>query len=108
MEEVDSDQIEVGLSCEMYGGPSEEATSEMMYWRDIPSDRVYYTMHIRRGDFLGQYVDTNATADVLLAGECLRCTTAKCDIISHQMRRMLTSTTFSKNITMFSLSGRLF
>jgi hypothetical protein len=28
-----------GLSCERYGGPSDEIAKEMVYWEDIPSDR---------------------------------------------------------------------
>ena len=27
-----------GLNCDKYGGPSQEAASEMVYWSDIPSD----------------------------------------------------------------------
>ena len=30
-----------GLSCEEYGGPSDEIASEMVYWKDIPIDRRY-------------------------------------------------------------------
>jgi hypothetical protein len=28
-----------GLSCDSYGGPSEDKASEMIYWEDIPGDR---------------------------------------------------------------------
>lgn len=27
-----------GLNCDKFGGPSEEAAQEMVYWEDIPSD----------------------------------------------------------------------
>jgi hypothetical protein len=27
-----------GLSCKAYGGPSDEAAAEMVYWSDIPQD----------------------------------------------------------------------
>mmetsp|Transcript_5558 Transcript_5558/g.7106 ORF Transcript_5558/g.7106 Transcript_5558/m.7106 type:complete len:608 (+) Transcript_5558:254-2077(+) len=30
-----------GLSCAKFGGPSDEAASEMVYWHDIPSDSEY-------------------------------------------------------------------
>ena len=30
-----------GLSCVEYGGPSDEAAAEMVYWRDIPSDATF-------------------------------------------------------------------
>ena len=30
-----------GLSCESYGGPSDEFASEMLYWKDIPSDSSF-------------------------------------------------------------------
>jgi hypothetical protein len=30
-----------GLSCEAYGGPSDAAANEMVYWKDIPSDAHY-------------------------------------------------------------------
>ena len=30
-----------GLSCERYGGPSDEIAAEMVYWRDIPKDAKY-------------------------------------------------------------------
>jgi hypothetical protein len=30
-----------GLKCDKYGGPSEEASQEMVYWRDITSDNAY-------------------------------------------------------------------
>ena len=36
---VSTDHHEVsGLSCSKFGGPSDEAASEMIYWSDIPSD----------------------------------------------------------------------
>jgi hypothetical protein len=28
-----------GLSCQAYGGPSDEVAKEMVYWEHIPSDR---------------------------------------------------------------------
>jgi len=30
-----------GLSCQAYGGPSDDIASEMVYWRDIPSDSAF-------------------------------------------------------------------
>lgn len=30
-----------GLTCDSYGGPSEEDASEMVFWSDIPSDSRY-------------------------------------------------------------------
>jgi hypothetical protein len=30
-----------GLSCEKYGGPSEQAAAEMVYWRNIPIDATF-------------------------------------------------------------------
>lgn len=39
MEEYDGKEHRLaGLSCEKYGGPSDEAAAEMVYWQDIPSD----------------------------------------------------------------------
>jgi hypothetical protein len=37
-----------GLNCDAYGGPSEEAASEMIYWRDIPSDSAYVSPFKRK------------------------------------------------------------
>ena len=37
-----------GLNCDAYGGPSEEAAQEMVYWRDIPSDAAYVSPFKRR------------------------------------------------------------
>ena len=31
------------LQCEKYGGPGDEISSEMVYWRDISSDAAYRT-----------------------------------------------------------------
>jgi hypothetical protein len=40
--EAKSQQHKVsGLSCEAYGGPSDEDAAEMVYWEDIPSDSAY-------------------------------------------------------------------
>ena len=33
--------IIAGLSCEKYGGVSEETAAEMVYWRDIPIDAAF-------------------------------------------------------------------
>ena len=30
-----------GLSCDRFGGPSEEIAAEMVYWRDIPKDAAF-------------------------------------------------------------------
>ena len=30
-----------GLSCQAWGGPSDELAAEMVYWRDIPSDAKF-------------------------------------------------------------------
>ena len=29
------------LSCEAYGGPSDDVARDMVYWQDIPSDHAY-------------------------------------------------------------------
>jgi hypothetical protein len=34
-----NDNALAGLSCNAYGGPSDEHAKEMVYWQDIPSDR---------------------------------------------------------------------
>ena len=38
-----------GLSCERYGGPSDEIAAEMIYWRDIPSDAEYTSPYANVG-----------------------------------------------------------
>ena len=38
-----------GLECGEYSGPSEETASEMVYWRDIPSDAEYVSP-LKRND----------------------------------------------------------
>lgn len=30
-----------GLQCDKYGGPSQEAAQEMVYWEDIPADNKH-------------------------------------------------------------------
>lgn len=37
-----------GLNCDAHGGPSEAAASEMVYWRDIPSDSSYVSPFKRK------------------------------------------------------------
>lgn len=34
-----NDNALAGLSCDAYGGPSNDVAQEMVYWQDIPSDR---------------------------------------------------------------------
>ena len=43
VEEKDSghDHAIAGLSCERFGGPSQEDLEEIIYWEDIPSDALY-------------------------------------------------------------------
>ena len=38
-----------GLSCDQYGGPSEEIAAEMVYWRDIPQDAEFVSPHAKYG-----------------------------------------------------------
>ena len=37
----DDDQKFLPLQCGRYGGPTEKISSEMVYWKDIPSDAKY-------------------------------------------------------------------
>jgi hypothetical protein len=39
-----------GLNCDRFGGPSEEITSEMVYWRDIPSDAAFVSPYKTEGE----------------------------------------------------------
>lgn len=39
-----------GLSCKMYGGPSDEDAAEMVFWRDIPEDAGFVSPHKRKND----------------------------------------------------------
>lgn len=39
-----------GLNCDKYGGPSEEIASEMVYWRDIPSDAEFVSPFASYGE----------------------------------------------------------
>ena len=34
-----NDNALAGLSCDAYGGPTDDKAQEMVYWQDIPSDR---------------------------------------------------------------------
>lgn len=54
-EEGDSDHTLAGLSCEKYGGPSEKAAREMVYWQDIPSDS-HHVSPFKRKDGPTQYL----------------------------------------------------
>jgi hypothetical protein len=45
-----------GLKCDKYGGPSEEAAQEMVYWEDIPSDDKYLSPFHNRGSQPAQYM----------------------------------------------------
>ncbi|KAL7455629.1 hypothetical protein ACHAWC_007164 [Mediolabrus comicus] len=39
-----SNSMHTGLQCESYGGPQNEAEySDLIYWRDIPSDAAYFS-----------------------------------------------------------------
>lgn len=38
-----------GLSCDRFGGPSEEIAAEMVYWRDIPRDAKYESPYAQYG-----------------------------------------------------------
>jgi hypothetical protein len=40
---IDNDNALAGLSCDAYGGPSNDVAQEMVYWKDIPSDRYEKT-----------------------------------------------------------------
>jgi hypothetical protein len=40
-----NDNALAGLSCDAYGGPSNDKAQEMVYWQDIPSDRYDWNMH---------------------------------------------------------------
>lgn len=44
-----------GLSCDRFGGPSEEIASEMVYWRDIPKDAAFVSPY-KRTDGQKQYL----------------------------------------------------
>jgi hypothetical protein len=37
-----------GLNCDAYGGPSQEAAAEMVYWEDIPSDAAHISPFKRK------------------------------------------------------------
>ena len=45
-----NDSVLAGLSCDEYGGPSNDLAQEMVYWQDIPSDRY--------GTILKYHLDT--------------------------------------------------
>jgi GDP-fucose protein O-fucosyltransferase len=38
-----------GLKCDKYGGPSNEAAAEMVYWQDIPSDAQFVSPYAKYG-----------------------------------------------------------
>eukprot|EP00934_Nitzschia_sp_Nitz4_P008577 Nitzschia sp. Nitz4//scaffold179_size51476//34375//36661//NITZ4_006929-RA/size51476-augustus-gene-0.1-mRNA-1//1//CDS//3329539225//8567//frame0 len=38
-----------GLSCEKYGGPSDEVAAEMVYWQDIPKDAAFTSPYANYG-----------------------------------------------------------
>lgn len=39
------------LSCTSHGGPADEFAQEMVYWRDIESDRHYVSpFHVKKGE----------------------------------------------------------
>ena len=38
-----------GLSCALYGGPSDGLAAEMIYWRDIPKDATYESPFAKHG-----------------------------------------------------------
>lgn len=45
-----------GLSCERFGGPSDDVAAQMVYWRDIPSD----------AEFVSPFFDENRPEKYLL------------------------------------------
>jgi hypothetical protein len=47
--QVEKDHKVAGLSCEKYGGPSDEIAAEMVYWRDIPSDATFQSPFAKSG-----------------------------------------------------------
>jgi hypothetical protein len=48
-EQIKKDHMVAGLSCEKYGGPSDEIAAEMVYWRDIPSDATFQSPFAKSG-----------------------------------------------------------
>ena len=41
-----------GLSCERFGGPSDAASQEMVYWSDIPQDNRHVSPFYHPNQFL--------------------------------------------------------
>jgi hypothetical protein len=41
--------LAAGLSCAKYGGPADEVASEMVYWKDIPSDANFLSPFHKTG-----------------------------------------------------------
>jgi len=52
----DSSYKIAGLNCDRFGGPSEEVASEMVYWRDIPSDAKYFSPYHNKNDKEKKYL----------------------------------------------------
>jgi hypothetical protein len=46
-----SDSRLAKLSCAAYGGPDDQVASEMIYWRDIPSDARYVSPFLDQSTF---------------------------------------------------------
>lgn len=51
-ENADQSHRIAGLSCEKYGGLSDDLVKELVYWEDIPSDAAYASPFRDTGKYL--------------------------------------------------------
>ncbi|GAX18598.1 hypothetical protein FisN_10Hh195 [Fistulifera solaris] len=58
-----------GLSCERWGGPSDEASQEMVYWSDIPEDNRHISPFYRPNQFLTFEPDNGGWNNIRMAME---------------------------------------
>jgi len=71
-----------GLSCEKYGGPSDDIAKELVYWEDIPSDAAYASPFRDTGKYLTFEPDHGGWNNIRMAME----TTL---VLAHAMGRTL-------------------
>ena len=60
------------LRCEIYGGPSDKAAQEMVYWRDIPQDDAHKNVFrsAKQRKFVSMEADAGGFNNVRMSVEC--------------------------------------
>lgn len=81
-ENADQSHRIAGLSCEKYGGLSDDLVKELVYWEDIPSDAAYASPFRDTGKYLTFEPDEGGWNNIRMAMETIL-------VLAHAMGRTL-------------------